>query len=531
MKAQKNRTAIYCRLSRDDGEGGDSVSIATQKQMLKQYAKEREWPIVCEYVDDGYSGTNFDRPDFNRLQQDILAEKIDILLTKDLSRLGRDYLQTGLLTEIFFPQNNVRYIAMDDGVDTSKNDNEIIPFKNILNEFYAKDSSKKVRSAYRQKAINGEFTASFAPYGYEKSKADKHKLVIDELAAQIIHKIFNEATSGKGTYQIAEQLKKEKILTPRAYTAEKYSRYKTAFNIKYPYDWSNTTITSIIKNRVYLGHMVNNKSTTASFKCKKLISIPETDWIEVKNTHEPIISEDQFELAQQAVKVKRRPTKDGDRQIFSGLLKCSTCGRLLAYARQKDRKDGGNFACSLSRRKGKEYCSFHYISYDAIYKLLLNDLQHQTAFMRENKEYYIERIKVKLALSTKNQLASINKEKNKLQSRIGRLNEIFKNLYEDRVFERVTEEQYFRLVDQFEIEEQNALERINNFNEVLKREMEQRNNIDDFIEIIEKYIDAKELTQSLLNELVDQLIVYDAETVDGERVQRVDIYYRFLGKI
>lgn len=405
------KAGLYVRLSDEEEKRSDyHESIENQKILLKQFCEANDIVQAKVYCDDGWSGTNFNRPDFLKMKSDIEAGRIDILLTKNLSRLGRDYLETGQLTELYFPEYHVQYIAVNDGVDTSRNDNEIIRFKNILNEFYVKENSKKVRSAYRQKAINGEFTAFLAPYGYEKSNVDKHKLVIDEEAAPIIRKIFNEAANGKNAYQIAMQLKEEKVLAPRAYTAEKYERYKTVFNPKYPYDWIHTTIVSIIKNRVYLGHMVNNKSTTRSFKCRKLFPIPKNEWIEVPNTHESLVSEEQYALAQKVIQVKHRPTKDGDRQIFSGLLKCSTCGRLLAYARQKDRKDNGNFACSLSRQKGKVYGSFHYISYDAIYQIVLTDLRKRVTAVRQNKEEFLNSLSDALEIRNRKQLAALRRE-------------------------------------------------------------------------------------------------------------------------
>ena len=525
MNQKQNRTAIYCRLSRDDGDG-ESMSITTQRHMLSQYATEQGWPIVGEYIDDGYSGTNFNRPDLKRLQQDILAGKIDVLLTKDLSRLGRDYIETGRLTELFFPEHNVRYIAINDGVDSAKDNNDIVPFKNILNELYAKDNSKKVRSAYRQKAINGEFTAAFAPYGYEKSSLDKHKLVIDEVAAPIIRKIFNWAASGKSPHQIAIQLKSDKVLTPRAYTVYKYERYKTVFNPSYPYDWSHTTIVSLLQNRVYLGHMVNNKSSTKSFKCNKIVRNPKEEWIEVKDTHEALVTEELFNLVQKIISVKKRATNSGERQIFVGLLKCSTCGRSLTYAKQKGRNDNGNFACNLARQKGKEYCSFHYINYDSIYKISLNDLRHQTAFIKENKNSYIEKFNCNIKKKVKEQFVFFHKEKNKLNNRTNELNKILKTLYEDRSFNRITCKEYSLLSSQFESEKEDISNQLNNLIKSLEKESEYCNSINKYCGIIEKHLDIKELTMPLLNRLIEKIVVHDAEDIDGNRTQRVDIYNR-----
>ena len=529
---QQQKTAIYCRLSRDDGDG-ESMSIATQKQMLRQYALDKGWQVdpALEFVDDGASGTNFDREGYKKLEKAIIDGKVNILLTKDLSRLGREYLQTGYLTEIFFPEHNVRYIAVNDGVDTAKSDNEIIPFKNILNELYAKDNSKKVRSAYRQKALNGEFTAAFAPYGYEKSETDKHKLVIDEAVAPVIRKIFYQAANGKSPYQIAMQLKDEKVLTPRAYTVSRHERYQAVFSPEHPYEWSHTTIVSFLKNRVYLGHMVNHKSTTKSFKSKKLVPIPPDQWIEVQNTHEPLVAEELFKLAQKVIKVKKRAAKDGSKQIFSGLLKCSTCGRSLAYARQKDRNDNGNFACNLSRQKGKGYCSFHYISYDSLYQLVLAALRRQTNAAKENKTLFVEELMAALAVKNKKQLAAARKEQSKLQRRLDEIEKLFVRLYEDYTFERIPEKQYLDFSARYRKEQDEISQRLDGLKEQFDREQESRENIDRFTAVVDKYTDITELNAPMLNQYIEKIVVYDAEKVNGKRTQRVDIYYRFIGKI
>jgi len=324
MKQQRTNTAaLYCRLSRDDGGDSESNSIITQRQMLQRYARENGFYVCSEYVDDGISGTTFDRPSLKRMITDIEDGKIGIVLCKDMSRLGRNNAMVAYYTEIFFPDNDVRFIAIGDSIDTYKGENEIMAFKSVINEYYARDISKKIKAAYHTKALNGEFTAAFAPYGYKKNPDNKHHLIPDENTAGTVARIFQMAADGLTPFKIAAVLSREGILTPRAYTAEQHEKYKDCFNHKYPADWRNTTIAAILKNREYMGHMVCNKNTTKSFKNRKHIQLSEEDWIITENTHEPLVDEYLFNLAQKVVRVKKRENTAGHDNIFAGLLKCS----------------------------------------------------------------------------------------------------------------------------------------------------------------------------------------------------------------
>ena len=316
---EKQRAALYSRLSRHDGIGeGESNSISNQKQMLTQFSKEHFFEIVDYYTDDGWTGTSFERPDFRRMIADMEKGLIDVVVVKDLSRLGRNNAMVALYTEMIFPDNDVRFIAVNDNIDTTNGDNDIMPFKSVVNEFYAKDISKKIRSAYRTKALNGEFTAAFAPYGYLKDPNDKHKLIPDADTADIVRRIFKLAAEGVSPYKISVILRNEKVLMPRAYIAEQTGRYNNCYDHNHPYDWCNNTITIMLQNKVYLGHMVSNKSTSKSYKNRKLVKNASEEWIEVKNTHEPLVDEATWELAQQIIGKRKRPMRTGEMQIFSG---------------------------------------------------------------------------------------------------------------------------------------------------------------------------------------------------------------------
>lgn len=528
----KQRAALYSRLSRDDGMGeGESNSIVNQKQMLGQYAVEHGFEIVDYYVDDGWSGTNFERPDFKRMISDIEKDLIDIVIVKDLSRLGRNNAMVALYTEMIFPDNDVRFIAINDNIDTTNGDNDIMPFKNVVNEFYAKDISKKIRSAYRVKALNGEFTAAFAPYGYMKDSENKHRLIPDPNTADIVRRVFKLAADGVSPYKISMILRADKILIPRAYFAETTGRYTTSYNKKYPYDWCNSTITTILKNRVYLGHMVNNKSTTKSYKNRKLVKLPESEWIEVKNTHEPLVDEMTWELAQKTIGKKKRPMRTGEIQIFSGLVKCSTCGCALTLAKQNDRKGNGNFACSTSRKKGKAYCSFHYITYDNLYKIVLEDIRKQANVAKSYEQEFVEAVTEFKLKKQKEQCSKNERNIEKANLRLSELENIIRCLYEDKVNGKITEFRFNLLADGYEREQQKLTEEIHQWQEELTVIRDTKEQTKLFADCVKKYTDIKELTAPILNELIDKIVVYDAEKVDGVRTQKIEIYYRFVGLV
>lgn len=529
---EKQRAALYSRLSRDDGIGeSESNSISNQKQMLLRFAKENGFDIADYYVDDGWSGTNFERPDFKRMVSDIEKGLIDAVIVKDLSRLGRNNAMVALYTEIIFPDNDVRFIAINDGIDTTNGDNDIMPFKSVVNEFYAKDISKKVRSSYRVKALNGEFTAAFAPYGYQKDPDNKHKLIPDENTADVVRRIFKLAAEGISPYKISMILRADKILMPRAYHAETTGKYTTAYNNKYPYDWCNNTVTTIIKNRAYLGHIVNNKSTTKSYKNRKIVKNPQEEWIEVKNTHEPLVDEETWELAQKIIGKKKRPMRTGEIQIFSGLVRCSTCGCTLSLARQNDRKGNGSFACSKSRKMGKAYCSFHYISYDNLYRIVLEDIKEQASIVKNCEQEFIEAVTELKLKKQKEQCVKNERNIEKAKQRIDELENIIRCLYEDRVKGKISDLRFNALSDGYEEEEQKINEDIKTWETELNIIKDTKEQTKRFAECVKKYTNIKELTAPILNELIENIIVHDAKEIDGVRTQKVEIFYRFIGTV
>ena len=532
MNQTNNKTALYCRLSRDDEYNGDSLSIKNQKEMLAEYASANGFENHEFYVDDGYSGTSFERPDFERMLIDIEKRKISTVITKDLSRLGRDYLKTGFYIESYFPNHKIRFIAINDNVDSNKESNDFTPFKNIINEWYAKDISKKIKSAYRSKALKGEFTGPYAPYGYKKDPENKYHLIKDLETVPIVKRIFEYALDGLTPFKIASLLKKEGILKPRAKMMKDLGKYVSEKFVKYPYDWSQQTIFSILKNREYLGHIVCNKNTPKSFKDRSLIKLPKDEWIEVKNKHEAIIDEKTFDAVQKIISVKKKKLKDEDApQIFIGLLRCPDCGRTLSFKRTKDRKSYGHYACSTFRTFGKSYCSMHYMSYENLYNAVLEDIRTHILQANLDEEALLNQIQDKDTNNTKNGIVQLKNEISFNQKRIQTLDVVISKLYEDHAIEKVDDKRFRNLLKGYEEEQENLKVLIEEKSNKLIEASSKTKKVNQFMGIIRKYTDIKELDAKILNEFINKVVVHEPIYEEIIRKQRIDIYYKFIGKL
>lgn len=530
IKQQDKITALYCRLSRDDEFGGDSVSIQTQKTMLKQYAKEQGFKNCLYFVDDGYSGTNYDRPDFIRMIQLVEENKIGIIIVKDLSRLGREYLKTGYYTEVVFNEHNVRFIAINDNVDSANGDNEFAPFKNIINEWYAKDCSRKVKSAFRTKALNGEYTGGYPAYGYCKSSENKHKLIPDN-HAPIVKRMFQMALEGKSCYSIAKILETEQIPTPRAYLMDEYGKYVANDRVKHPYAWHKTTVYNILSNPIYLGKLVSLRYKTKSFKDKRIVPRAEEEWITVENTHKALIDEETFNTVQERIKVKQSPTWENSDNMFRGLLICGGCNTRMVFSRRKGRKSLGNFCCNKHRRYGGNECSAHYITLEQIKELLLEDIRRHSSLASEHKDKYIEYLTNISEKELNGEKSSYRKETESCKKRLSELDTLIQRLYEDNVFGRISDERFSTLSEHYEAETENLKLRYNELQNLLSNHEKKTRNAKDFASLIEKYVDITELTDELLHTLIDKIVVHEKEYINGEIIMRIDIYYRFIGKI
>jgi len=528
-------TALYLRLSRDDELQGESGSIQTQRMMLRQYAAEHGLTVVDEYIDDGWSGTNFERPSFQRMIDDIEDGKINCVVTKDLSRLGRNYILTGQYTEIYFPSKGVRYIAINDNVDTINGESELAPFLNILNEMHARQTSKKVKAAMHTRFANGAHYGAYAPLGYVKDPDKKGHLLIDPETRWIVEKIFDLAVHGRGAASITRILVEEKVPTPGWLN---YERYGTFANIyagaptEKAYAWTIAQVKSILKEETYIGHSVHNKQSNISFKNKKKVRKPQEEWYCVENTHEAIISEEAFQKVQELIASRRRRQKNGTTQIFSGLVKCADCGWSLAYGVNSQNKNPyAHYHCS-KYGQGLRQCSMHYIRYDVLYAYVLARLQYWSVLVQKDEDKLLKRL---LNASDRERNSAKKKqaaELKKAEKRKAEVDGLFAKMYEDWSAGRITEYNFNMLSEKYQNEQKELETKIRQLHETMEAAVQTAADAEKWIALMKQYVNPVELTAELLNTLIEKITVHEAvKGEDGSREQEVEIYYRFIGKI
>ena len=533
-KQQHYKAALYCRLSVDDGNFGGSVSIETQKILLEQYCKDHKITDYKFYCDDGCSGTNFDRPSFKKMLSDIDEGKINLVIVKDLSRFGRNYVEAGMYVQRF-TDSNIRFIAADDNYDSLVNSDDLLfPIKNVVNEMYARDVSKKTKAAKKAKERDGQFIGSKAPFGYKIDPNDRHHLIVDEPAAQVVKRIFRLASEGVGYNKMAKIFREEKVLTPIAYFNLNNPDYFKSDYWRKEFDWHVTSIRAILNNEVYLGKLVYGKQRNKSMKSKEKVRNPKEDWIVVENCHEPIITQELWDTVHKILNAKHRPAKAGEVQMFAGLLYCSDCGHCLTYS-QKQRKDGsyhGAYSCWMYKTHGKEYCASHYITFDTIYELVLIDIQRNLFQYRKNTDKFKSILSRKYQSDSQKQAEQITLEYEQKQKRCEELDKIISRLYEDNVLGRIGDERYESMSQSYELEQveiKKALPILKSKIDELKR---QSDCADNFINVIKKYTIIDKLDAAILNELIDKIVVHHKEQAeDGRTFQQIEIYYRFVGKL
>lgn len=533
-KQQHYKAALYCRLSVDDGNFGGSVSIETQKILLEQYCKDHKITDYKFYCDDGCSGTNFDRPSFKKMLSDIDEGKINLVIVKDLSRFGRNYVEAGMYVQRF-TDSNIRFIAADDNYDSLVNSDDLLfPIKNVVNEMYARDVSKKTKAAKKAKARDGQFIGSKVPFGYKIDPNDRHHLIVDEPAAQVVKRIFRLASEGVGYNKMAKIFREEKVLTPIAYFNLNNPDYFKSDYWRKEFDWHVTSIRAILNNEVYLGKLVYGKQRNKSMKSKEKVRNPKEDWIVVENCHEPIITQELWDTVHKILNAKHRPAKAGEVQMFAGLLYCSDCGHCLTYS-QKQRKDGsyhGAYSCWMYKTHGKEYCASHYITFDTIYELVLIDIQRNLFQYRKNTDKFKSILSRKYQSDSQKQAEKITLEYEQKQKRCEELDKIISRLYEDNVLGRIGDERYESMSQSYELEQveiKKALPILKSKIDELKR---QSDCADNFINVIKKYTIIDKLDAAILNELIDKIVVHHKEQAeDGRTFQQIEIYYRFVGKL
>ncbi|MBQ3590629.1 MAG: recombinase family protein [Clostridia bacterium] len=535
---QSYNTALYMRLSRDDENYGDSVSIETQRTILRNYAEENGFVNVSEYVDDGYSGTNFQRPGFQRMMGDVESGKINCIITKDLSRFGREHIMMDYYLEFIFPENHVRYIAVTENEDTEKGLSDFVPFKNLFNEWYAKDTSRKVKTALHAKFAAGQRVCTYAPLGYRKDPEQKNRLMVDEETKWIIEKIFDLAVHGAGSAKITKTLIAEHVPTAGWLN---YTRYGTFANIyadapeEKSWAWTIAQVKNILKDETYIGNSIHGKQTNISYKNKKRIRRPEEEWFRVENTHDPLISKDVFNQVQEQIAHRRRQMKDATTQIFSGLVKCADCGCSMSFATNRQNKvPYSYFNCTSYRQFGRTsgICTSHYIRYDVLYDYVLNRIRYWSTQAELGEEELLNRLMhagdTARAGVRKKQTAELSKA----EKRKAEIDRLFMKLYEDWSSGRITEYNFNMLSQKYQ-EEQGELDgRIVKLREALSEEQQTAENAEKWIGLIREFTCPSELTAELLNTVIKKIVVHEAvKHEDGSREQKVEIYYRFIGKI
>lgn len=523
-------TALYCRLSRDDELSGDSNSIVHQKEILSAYAEKRGFENTRFYVDDGYSGTNFNRPDFLRMIDDVNNGLVGTIIVKDMSRFGRDYIMVGYYTEIMLPQMDIRFIAVNDNVDSENQaDNDFTPFRNIINEWYAKDTSKKIRSVLKAKGNSGKHLSVIPPFGYKKDPNDKEKWIIDEDAAQIVRKIYRLYLEGNTMGGIARMLTAERIETPKLYAENRgIKHYKAA---TYPEIWSRISVEYILSNYEYTGSTVNFKTKRKSFKNKKQWIQSKEDWAVFEGTQEAIIDKETFETVQKMRGTKRAYTKFNEVNIFSGLLYCADCGGKMTIRRRKEDRRKDAFICSTYRKKKKNLCTEHAIKVSALEQIVLQDIRKVCAYVRAYEQEFLEDFR-KCSVKESARLQSAAKsELKKAESRLSEIEKIIVKLYEEKVCGRIPEERFELLAKNYETEQAELKQKTEALKASLIAAKETDSSLAKFISLVRSYTEVKELTPEILNSFIDKIYIGKPERIDGKRVQEVKIVYKLIGAV
>lgn len=538
MKSNQNEkkiTALYCRLSQEDENKGDSDSIINQKSILAKYAKDNGFENIEAFVDDGYSGVSFNRPDFQRLLELMEQGKVSTLITKDLSRLGRNYIEVGNYTEILFPRWNVRYIAVNDNYDSLYSEsNEYAPLKNLFNEWFARDTSKKIRAAIKAKAERGERVGTVIPYGYARDPEIKGHLLINPETAPVVKMIFSLCAEGKGPRVIANALRKKKIPKPTMYRFMTEGIYGTVTDTEDMYGWNDRTVAGILDNEIYLGHTVNCRTTVVSYKDKRVIDRPESEQYRFEHTHEAIVDQTTWDIVRQVRQGKRRRNSMGEVNKYSGLLYCADCGSKLYFVRGRTMKpDAFNFICSRYRKHmGEKQCTPHSIREISLDEIILEEIRRVTSEARKHTAEFVRFISQKSSSENRKELNAKLSEQGKLTKRNEELNLLFKRLYEDNVLGKVTNEQFRMLSDGYNAEQKTTVERL----EQLKAEIEQLKstavNVERFVSLARKYTDIRELTSEILRTFISKIVIHERPSrKKSEGEQRIDIYFTHIGSM
>ena len=543
-------TALYERLSRDDEVAGDSVSIQTQKQILRDYAQQHGFYNCVDYTDDGFSGGNFNRPAWERMIADIEAGKISAVIVKDMSRVGRNYLQTGYYTEVYFPQNHVRFIAIANNVDSAdQQSSEFAPFLNIMNEWYLRDMSRKQKQAYKARGKAGKRYATIPCFGYRKDPENKYKWIVDEEAADVVRMIFSWAAQGIGVVEIARRLSKQQIEKPSYYMST-HGIWKCSdpWINERPYDWNCRTVGDILAKQEYLGHTINARFSVESYKTHRTVRNDPSEWQIIENTHEPIIDQKTFETVQKARNVKRRTDTLGKANPLTGIVFCADCGRRMYNHRcgSKARKKNAVpdpvtglfpmdfYACStysLTKNRSDRTCTQHQIMTKTIRSLIMNTIRTTVQFALFDKERFIQRVREDSLIRDRTQAKELQKKIAKEEKRIAELDRLIMKLYEDYALDRLPYERYRQMTEQYETEQKALKASLAEDQSKVDSYTDDTDRAERFLAVARQYTDFTVLTDDMILAFVDKILVHAPEKIDGQRVQEVEIHLNHIGKI
>lgn len=522
-------TALYCRLSRDDENEGVSGSIKNQTEILQQYAAENSFKNTRLFIDDGFSGTTFNRPAFNEIMKLGEEGKIATLIVKDHSRLGRNRLVVGSLLEEEFDRMGIRYIAIMDNIDTKNGISDLVPMQDWFNEWHAKNTSDKVRKVFKSKGESGKPLTSNPPFGYMKSPDDKYQWIIDEPASEIVKRIFKMCVSGMGPSQIANKLSAEKVPTPTEYWISVGRKCGNPPSV--PFHWCPAMIANILKRQEYCGDTVNFRSTTKSFKNKKRVDRPESEWIIFENTHPAIVDRDTFKLVQKIREGRHRQTRTGKVSIFSGLVFCEDCGQKMYYqSGKKDRRDPPHFMCS-SYSKNPDTCTSHYIGERTLTNLVLESMRRVFLNIQAFEKEFVRKQVESYDSDKKKELTAKRRELEKAKKRIAEIDKLIQRIYEDNVIGKLSDERFATLSNTYETEQKELKEKLPEMESYLEAETDKTVNLQKFVQKVKAITEPTELTGELVHEFIDKIVVSAARYLDGKRYQIIDIYYNGVGII
>ena len=522
-----NITALYARLSQEDALDGESNSIANQKKILLKYAQDNGFPNPTFFIDDGVSGVTFDRPGWNEMIRLAEAGTVKTVIVKDMSRMGRDYLKVGYYTESFFAERDIRYIAINDGVDSDKGDNDFTPFRNLFNDFYARDTSKKIRAVMRSKGNAGEHLCTNPPYGYRKDPDDKKKWIVDEEAAAVVKKIFDLCIAGKGPMQIAKVLTADKVLTVKAYYAKRDGKAMP----DNPYRWDYKSIAGILERPEYTGCTVNFKTYSKSHKLKKRLQNAPENYRIFPNTQPAIIEEQVFERVQELRANKRRPTKTGRQGLFSGLLYCADCGEKLYFCTTNSfTPKQEHYVCS-NYKSNTGTCSAHFIREETLKLFVLQRIFDVTAMFFDDIQRFQNMVYQQRFEEAEKAVKRQKKELEQARKRITELDRIFKRIYEDDINGTISHERFLKLSAEYEAEQKELTEFVKTEQAAVDTYEQDRTDFDSFAAVIRKYVGIRELTSTIVNEFVKKIIVHAPDKSSGHRRQKIEIVWNFIGEL